>query len=202
MDYLKIIVAIVFAINKHFLFRSFWISLPLYEVIFLKYIFPRLWQPWCGCGLVAQDPGHKDSFGSAKSSRAMRYLWRGDPDQSRGLAAVSTHCGGEAWNENLEQIRSGKPSRNWWDKRRARGPGYSAYYVCLPSWQPEQYLRDEKVFKLRKYLSCKNKWGQFLAGWHRVKDKMNVGRLRIIKQMKCVRRFTDVSSRHQCGNKN
>ena len=117
-------------------------------------------------------PGHKDSFGSAKSSRAMRYLWRGDPDQSRGLA-VSTHCGGEAWNENLEQIRSEKPSRNWRDKR---GPGYPAYYVCLPSWQPEQYLRDEKVFKLRKYLSCKNKWGQFRAGWHRMKDeKMNVG---------------------------
>ena len=35
-----------------------------------------------------------------------------------------------------------------------------------------------------------------------MKDKMSVGCLRIIKQMKCVRRFTDVSSRHQCGNKN
>ena len=108
---------------------------------------------------------------NAAPTDRLRELEQYCPRVARHITQIAEHLRIQRIKlDLLEQIRSGKPSRNWRNKRRARGPGYPAYYVCLPSWQPEQYLRDEKVFKLRKYLSCKNKWGQFLAGWHSMKD--------------------------------
>lgn len=66
------------------------------KLFFFTIICSRLWQPWCGRGLVAQDPGHKDSFKSAKTTRAMRYLWRVT------LTRAGPRCEHSLWRKGMK----------------------------------------------------------------------------------------------------